>query len=181
MRPVRIVTLLALAALVSGSLAAYPGLPERIPVHFGGDGRPDAWAERSLRAWLALPAVGAATVALLLGIAAWMPRRPGMLNVPDKERFLALPPARQAPIVHLVQLALEWMALFIVGLFGLIQIGAWRAAHGLPSRGWILASLLVGVVGSLASAVALVAMLQNRIDEQLRLHERDRAEGAPAL
>jgi uncharacterized membrane protein len=27
--------------------ALYPGLPERVPVHFGADGRPDAWSGRS--------------------------------------------------------------------------------------------------------------------------------------
>jgi len=45
------------AALLYG-IAQYPTLPERIPVHFGGNGLPDGWDDRSPGAALALPLMG---------------------------------------------------------------------------------------------------------------------------
>lgn len=44
----RVVWLVVSVALPFGFAALlYPGLPERVPVHFGADGRPDGWGDRN--------------------------------------------------------------------------------------------------------------------------------------
>lgn len=45
------------------SVAVYPWLPERVPVHFGLAGQPDGWGPRPLGAFL-LPAIALAVLAL---------------------------------------------------------------------------------------------------------------------
>ena len=54
------VNIVLLLCMIGAALAVWPDLPDRIPVHFGIDGRPDGWAEKSLTSWFLLPGVAVA-------------------------------------------------------------------------------------------------------------------------
>lgn len=96
-------------------------LPDRIPVHFGFDGMPDRWTEKGweLVILIILPLI---MTALLYGLTALSRRYTWMLNVPDKDKLLALPPARQEPF---------WDTLweFMAGLAGTISLLFFSIVH----------------------------------------------------
>ena len=88
--------LLAVAALWCFAIDAFAELPEQFPVHFDLHGVPDRWADKSAASWFLLPALGTALPLLLAFLVpAWMERLAARnsrwLNVPDKQRFRALP------------------------------------------------------------------------------------------
>lgn len=60
-------------ALLVWSALALPGLPERIPTHWGPDGAPDAWSDKSFGAVAAGPLIGLGTAAFMALIAALLP------------------------------------------------------------------------------------------------------------
>ena len=92
--------LLAGVVIAHGALAAllFNELPARIPVHFGADGAPDAFASPGLSSWFFMVLVSA-ILALIVGSASLAIFRipPRWLNLPRKAAFLALPePDRRA-------------------------------------------------------------------------------------
>lgn len=110
-----------LAAYVALCLIVYPMLPERVPFHFGRSGVVDDWADRSLLAWLALPAF--LTVLLLLMELATRSsvKHPQWWNLPEKRRFLALSEAQRAPIYAELRMLMDTIGIAVLLLFGAIQ------------------------------------------------------------
>lgn len=135
MRPASLLLSLSVAGLWALSLALYPHLPERIPVHFGADGTPDRHAARTLATWLLLPVLASAIAG---GIGAALPRwiahlaatGSPALNMPARRLFAALPPAARVRAVAPVLGALRFAAALVALLFGYIQVGSYRVAVG---------------------------------------------------
>ncbi len=134
------------------ALAAWPSLPERIPVHFDLHGRADGWVDRSPGWWFLLPALATA-IGVLLGFALprWMlamaRANSRWLNVPRKQQFMALPVdarerAIRAPMPWLLALAcgVQLLIGWIVHGSARVATGAWATLPPLPS------SLTIGTV-----------------------------------
>ena len=134
-----------LAALWLGSLLAWPHLPARIPTHFGFSGKADSWAETTLLSWFGLPLLALAIVLLNVVLARQLPRRPGLFNLSDKQRFLALPSEYQAPVIRRMQDFLHWVSAQMVLLFGLVQWAIYRTAQGADTRTYMLFILILSV------------------------------------
>ena len=105
------------ALVVLGTFAAamlgHRQQPDRVPVHFGLAGFPDRWADKGWGNTLAVPLLSLATMAFIYGSAqvlGWARRHPGMLNLPDKEAFLALLPELQDPIWRQMKALIYWLA-----------------------------------------------------------------------
>lgn len=109
---------------------AYADLPTQLPVHFNAAGVPDSYAAKSLLSWFMLPLVGLATVLMLLGTNWLTERYPGLLNVPSKELYLALPPAERAPLTEMVRVFMAVISLAITALLALLHYDSWRVATG---------------------------------------------------
>ena len=173
--PSRIAMWTLALGLVAGAGWLWPDVPARIPVHFGLSGEPDRWVERSLLGWLELPLVGLALAAVMEGTAWWI-QRPGApgLNLPNKDAVLALPPERQRPVVGRVVRWLYRLGGVVAVGFVLIQVGAWRAAHGVDGSDWVLAGALGTAV---ASVLALPWML---VDVNAELKRQQAAAGGAA-
>jgi uncharacterized membrane protein len=58
-----------MACAVGWMMAHFDELPARYPAHWGASGQPDRWVEKSLRAVLTPPAIGAGVLLLLLAMA----------------------------------------------------------------------------------------------------------------
>lgn len=135
--------------LFAGSAWAYPRLPERIPVHFGISGQPDAWAGRSVASWFLLPAVTAALALMMHAVSTSGASSPHLWNLPDKRLFLRLPRAEQAPVIARMQRVIAMISIVLTALLSAIHAGIYHASTGgsetLPAwaLGWIIASLLV--------------------------------------
>jgi len=125
---------LVLAMLGVWGLAAWlwPGLPERVPMHFDLAGRPDGWVEKSVLVWFGLPTLATAVGAVLgLLLPVWM--------------------------VRLARANSRWLtvlACLVQGLFGWIVFGSSRVAVGrwdvLPAT-----PTLVGISAIVLCAIAL--------------------------
>jgi hypothetical protein len=134
-------------ALLSGSVAAHwglawhqwPELPVRVPLHFDFAGTPDRYGERGYWSWFFLPTL-ATGFALLFGLLIprlvdWLAERdPTLINLPDKQRFLALAPERRRRALRPLLALLQVLGCEVVALFAWIQYGTLQVALGAWSR-----------------------------------------------
>lgn len=166
----RLLNLLLLGALFSGSMMVYPSLPDRFPRHFDVSGRPDAWADRSVLAWLALPLVCVGLAALLEVASRLSVRNPHLWNVPDKKRFLALTPEERAPIVRRLQDFMGLVAVASTLLIGVVQAAIYHAAtRTVPAMPmYVLAAAGVHVVLLVAAGLRLNARIGTLIHDAYR-------------
>lgn len=128
------------------ALWLYPTLPSRIPTHLDFGGVVTATSATSWGSWFGLPLVAVATSALLAGLSAALPRHPDWYNFPDKERFLRLPRAAQAPVVALMRRTLDLTATAVALFMLLVHAMLWRAASGpVPAAAHVVV-LLLGIL-----------------------------------
>ncbi len=119
-----------LAIWFSLAWTSYADLPTQLPVHFNAAGVPDSYAAKSLLSWFMLPIVGLCTVLMLLGTNWLTERYPGLLNVPSKELYLALPPVERAPLTEMIRVFMAVISLSITALLALLHYDSWRVAAG---------------------------------------------------
>jgi uncharacterized membrane protein len=152
------------------AIAAWPELPERIPIHFDAAGRPDGWAGKSAWWWFALPALATAIGALLaFGLPRWMVAmarsNSPWLNVPRKQQFMALPVdarerAIRAPLPWLTALAccVQVLIGWIVHGSARVASGEWDVLPAPPSF------VLVGTVIACAIGLAIAGTRAVRVE-----------------
>jgi uncharacterized membrane protein len=137
----------AFLAITTFTVASrYPGLPDRIPVHFGISGAPDRWGAKSEIFILVGVMWGLTIIFYSLNLA--MPRlarNPQYLNIPNKQAFLKLPAERQAIFFALLREFMTGMTASVNLLFFLIVGGILRVAEGKTS-GVPLKDVLAGLV-----------------------------------
>lgn len=175
MRPTHGINAVLLTVFFVGSALAWPALPEHVPVHFGVDGEPDRWATRSLASWFAMPLVALVIGAFNYVVAALLPRRPKWINLPNKERFLALPGERRAAVIRQMQGMLHGLTAPTVAVLAAVQVMIYRRALGTPGEHDLLVVLLLTVLLTPLVLIVWIPKVQREQDRQLREH---RAAGA---
>lgn len=168
MRRLGLLNLLLLSLLVVGSVAVYPSLPAMLPQHFNARGVVDAWVAKSWRSWLLLPVIGAITLLAVDLSARFALRRPQYINMPSKKQFLELPPEEQRAILDEVRHSMQLVGTFIVVLFGLIQLGMYRAAMRQPTEGLMVFVLVLAVATGPLLAGWMIVRLTARVKEAHR-------------
>lgn len=171
---------LSLAAVWIVAAVIWPKLPERIPVHFGLDGAPDRFGDKSVGNWYGLPAVVTAFALFFFGIERLVlllaRRRPGSVNVPRKKEFVALPEGARVrafrPMTALMRGTLAPVAL----VFTFILCATYVAATGGSVQG---ATFLVGTFGGVAAALAWTAVCLVALARAIRGETARAASGAP--
>ncbi len=142
------VNLLLMVGMMGFAALAWPHLPDRIPLHFGLDGQPDSWGEKSLLSWFGLPA-SAVALALLMGwIGRLLPRHPRWANLPDGRRLSDLPEVARGPVLRMMRGFLALVQTEILMIFALIEYATYRAAMGQPSQGTMILVLVLAVMMS---------------------------------
>jgi ABC-type Na+ efflux pump permease subunit len=147
--------ILALMAVWALAVALWPRLPERFPVHYDIRGVPDRWDTRDPLSWYALPLIDTVLSALLLLVGAFIPgfaaRWPELVNVPQKEKFVRLPPEARARALRPAQSMLAVLVFLMNGLFVYLVWGSWAVATGQRSTlgAWIMIPFFAGVIGLL--------------------------------
>lgn len=150
MRLVRFVSWALLLAMFAYALANYGAMPERIPTHMTLDGTIDGTAGRSVLTVLALPGAALLIRLLFVLLVRLLPRKPDMVNIPDKELLVALPSRYREPVIAEVAFSLECAALVVVATFALIQWEFTRAALAGVAKGSSVVMLLLPMLGTLA-------------------------------
>ena len=167
----RILTALNIAlviAMIAGSVLAYPELPARIPTHFDISGRADAWSDRGVTSWFMLPAIAVLVVCLLQFSQSLLLKKPALLNLPNKEEYLALPEeGKRAVLVH-VRGMLAMTTTMMLLIFGLIQLSIWRQAHGHATTTLLMFVLIFGVMSTPLMLGVFLPRIQGAIEEQRR-------------
>jgi uncharacterized membrane protein len=150
------------------ALATKANLPERYPVHFDIAGRPDRWATGPAE-WFVLP-IAATFVGLILAVLGLAADRipPRMVNVPDRSRFLALPPADQRRVLGVVAGFSATLGVGVEALLAGLQYLVYRAVSG-ATQGLdpaVMGTCIGGfVVFALVGSLRLRGRVRRAIDE----------------
>lgn len=158
MRVLRFVLVAMIVVNFAIAAAAWPTLPERIPIHFDAAGNADGWAARSVWTWFALPALGAVIgvgVGMVLPALTMRMARVNSpwLNVPDKKAFSALSTAARERVIASSMAWLVAIAIAAQAVLGFVAFGSAKVAVGAWSRlspwpAWcLIGSILVCAVG----------------------------------
>lgn len=124
--------------------AIAPGLPARVPTHFGPSGAADSWSSRTEALWM-FGLMGGGTLAFFLLLAFVMDKLPtSMLNVPNKDWWTATP-EREALMRVRMNHDMNIFGAATVFLMSLITVDAARAADMAdPQIGWLAIGGLLG-------------------------------------
>ena len=144
-RSVHRLHLLLLVIYVATAALVWPSLPDRIPIHFDFAGDPTTWARTSVPFWFGLPVLALAMDLFIRGLGNLALRVPELWNIPDKERFLALPAKARAPVEESLRVMLAWAAVLVTPAFVGIHLGMYLTATG-RTRGlpWYSQGLIYG-------------------------------------
>lgn len=163
-----VVNALLLATLFAASLLVWPELPERIPGHFSAGGEVTRWEPPSLARWMLLPLLALAIAAMNYGVAALLPRYPGMFNHPDKNAFLALAPARRAPVIARMRTMVYGMSALVTALLGVLQWVRYRTASGADPDVYIAVTLVMGMMIAPIALGVWLPPISREVREQAR-------------
>lgn len=154
--------------LVAWAAWAWPGLPDRIPLHFGLDGQPDRWGERSVWGWFLLPAIGVGLAAMMDGIGRWSIRNPEKqtVNLPQSDELYALPVERRIPILTHIAVSMNVIGILLLAAFILFQIGSYQSAHGGSAQAWTLAGLAICLFTPMTVLVSMLTTTSAAIARQ---------------
>lgn len=118
--PVEAAALVGLALAVGSVLRVWGELPERVPIHFGLSGRPDAWSSRG--SVLALPVLSVVLYAALTLVQ----RLPGRwYNYP-----VTITEENRTRQERLARGLILWLKAALMGLFAHLTLGVLRTALG---------------------------------------------------
>jgi uncharacterized membrane protein len=137
-----------MVAMVWFTIWAWPRLPERIPTHFGIDGRPDSWSEPSVGSWFLMPLIALTLTLGMYGFRRAMPWHPNWVNLPDRRRLSDLPKLARGPVLEMVAGFLALVQAHLLVIFSIIQLASYRTAHGGDSQGAMILVLLLAVMAS---------------------------------
>lgn len=169
------VNLLLVLGMVGLAVWAWPQLPDRIPTHFGLDGHPDAWTDRSLWSWFALPGIAVAFTALMGLFRLLLPSHPGWVNLPDRTRLSDLPEVARVPVLEMFSGFLSLVQTELLLIFGLIHLGTYRTAMGGESQGIMISVLILAILASPFLMVVFFLRLQTALARGKELARRAKA------
>ena len=138
MRPLRLLSWGLVIAIVAHAATTYGALPQRIPTHFGFNGVADRFNDRSLGRWFLLPSVSIGLLLMFEFLTRLLRRRPDLLNIPDRERFVRLPVRFRVPVDTVIATMMDSSVTSVVLVLGLIQWHQWRIAMGEPGAPGVL-------------------------------------------
>lgn len=156
-----VVTVWALALVYWGEL------PDSIPVHFGLNGEPDRFANKSVWSWFLWPAFGTVmTVGIGFVVPGWIrgmaERNSPLLNMPNQERFRALPTEARLAVVDACVVPLQVMALVLNAMFGWlvfssaqVALGHWQTLPMWPTIGFVVAIIVCAAWLAITSSRAV--------------------------
>jgi hypothetical protein len=174
MKLVHWINLPLLLALLAFAAVTWNELPERIPVHFGAGGRPTRWSHPSVATWFAIPIITVLVVGFIYRFAAILPRKPHLINMPDRSRFLALPPERRAPVIGCVQEFAYWATAATILFLSAVHLSMYRGAM----RGGVGGDLIVILGAAYLMGPILLIVWSRLVSPELNRQIREAREAS---
>ncbi|MBM3900038.1 MAG: DUF1648 domain-containing protein [Gemmatimonadetes bacterium] len=176
LRLLRILPWAIVAVHLLFAIAIYPSLGPTVPTHLDFAGqvtrtRPTSWVE-----WFGLPMVSVATLVLLQGIGALLPKHPQLFNFPEKERFLRIPRAYHGPVLALMRATLDLTGVIVAVIFVLVHVMLWLAGDGEAPAAMHVVILLLSV-GTLPMILVVTSKIDAAVVEAERRWKEDEARG----
>ncbi len=109
------ITIVLFAWMVS--VVAFNELPERIPTHFGLNGKPDRWSDKTPLIFYMMPTIQVVMVVIFI----WIIRYPKLFNFPQKNEIKNWPEENKKPIYKYLSKMSLVICLMINLLFLTIQ------------------------------------------------------------
>ena len=147
------------AAVLLFSVATYTDMPAEIPQRFNAAGDVTKSMPKSLLNWMMVPGIALLTMAGLSWLSALLPKKPELFNFPEKERFLKIPEAYRGPVIERMRETLDVTNVFVVLVFGIVQVMLWRAGLGNAPGG-----LSVGLSVATILFTPLVFLMTSRVN-----------------
>jgi hypothetical protein len=122
-----------------------------------------------------LPGMACLVLALIDFLGSRLPAQPDLLNIPGKERLLALPSRFQTPVMREAQLLMDVVATGTMAIMLLVQWEFVRVAAG--ARGLGVAIVLVATIGLTVGLLLMTTRISGALD---RAHASWREQGSPA-
>jgi uncharacterized membrane protein len=167
-RALLVATVVLAIVVVMFSVASYPALPAQIPTHFGPAGA-DHWAAKTPARWFLVPLLALGLCALNYVIGAVFAKRPEYMNIPRKQRLLALAPEQRARVMRWWWVLIQTIGVAELLLLSVAQYGLWRAASAQAYEGWIV-GILVGFIA--LSMLPVTLLIVWRMSEEIAKQER---------
>jgi uncharacterized membrane protein len=165
-KPLLAITLVVAALLLGWSASTYADLPLRIPMHFNSRGV-DRWAAKSVSTWFYIPLLGIGLCALNYVIGGLLAGRPQLMNIPRKDRLLALPVERQQRVMRWFWLLVQTIGLVEVVLMSIAQYGVWRAASARLSAGTVIVvPVMIIAVAMIPVSLLIVRRMSAEVERQ---------------
>jgi uncharacterized membrane protein len=146
----------------------YTSLPERIPGHIGPSGV-TRWEPREGGMWFLLPILGTFQLFLMYVLASSAGGSAQGINIPRKQRLLALPREGQRYAMRPFRSFMYGMAAWLMVLTIYIQVSFYRiavqATTGEPATGHLLVGILFLTAIPILLAFRLSRSIHRRIDE----------------
>lgn len=165
----RLIAILLAAALWILSALAWPRLPREIPRHIDAQGSV-TWTATTPGSWFMMPAIATAAVLLMALVRRAARRRPALLNIPGKEELMTLPPERQAPVLDRAIEMIDGTAVVMMLIFGAVQLGIWRAAHGGSADSVLVIVLPLAVLSTPLVLGVWLPRISNELERQVKAH-----------
>jgi hypothetical protein len=150
------------------TLAMYPQLPDMIPAHIGMSGV-TRWVPRDGGMWFLLPILGSAHGLLMYALSGMASGSPAGINIPQKERLLALPRDGQRYAMEPLRTFMFGMVTWLFLLTGMLQVQLYIAAQagaaGRDTRSNTLIAMLILALLPLAGVAWLSRAIRRRIAE----------------
>jgi uncharacterized membrane protein len=167
-RTIHLINGCLLGLLFLGSALVWPDLPSEIPAHFDGGGRVTRWTRTSALSWFAVPLIALALTAVNYFFARLLPRWPHLINLPNKQRFLALPAERRGPVIERIREFLHGISIPLILIMIVVQVSIYRTAVGNPSVGYTIAILLGSLLLTPVILMLWLPRIQSEIDRQAK-------------
>lgn len=166
-RAVDVIHAVLLALYWAACIVLWAALPERVPHHFGLGGQPTSWTRTSPLSWFGLPAMAVAMWLFVRGMMRLSETNPTLWNIPEKQRFLELTPARRAPALAALRAAMAWVALLVTLTFAAIQVAIYETATGRSDGlAWYVQLAVWGaILGTIAVPLAYMPRVRRLIRE----------------
>lgn len=134
----------SLAILSLGiSIYFWPELPSTIPTHFGFNGQPDSWADKSIFYAFMIPFL---QLVLFLGFI-FLYSKPQYSDMPTTLLLMAMPEDKKEHAFDLIRTMLVIVTLWMGALFTYLNYGINASAMGNNSalNPWIMGALMLGL------------------------------------